>query len=50
MRQRLYQNKDHADLALSLNNIGISYERLGKKEESEMYFNLSKEMKQRLLL
>jgi hypothetical protein len=34
MRQRLYNNKDHADLAHSLNNIGVKFERLGKYEES----------------
>ena len=49
MRKRLYNNKDHADLASSLNNIGCSYSKLGKYEESEIYFNLCKEMKQRLL-
>ncbi len=49
MRQRLYNNKDHPDLAQSLKNIGVSYENLGNKEESEIYYNLCKEMKQRLL-
>ncbi len=48
MRQRLYNNKDHPDLAESLSNIGVIYYRLGKHEESLKWYTECLEMKKRL--
>ena len=36
MYSRLYQG-DHPDLAQSLNNLGVSYERLGENKEALEY-------------
>ena len=48
MRQRLYSG-DHPDFAQSLNNMAVSYERLGDDHKAAEFYLKALEMRQRLL-
>eukprot|EP01025_Chloroclados_australasicus_P026600 TRINITY_DN2642_c0_g1_i5.p1 TRINITY_DN2642_c0_g1~~TRINITY_DN2642_c0_g1_i5.p1 ORF type:complete len:941 (-),score=36.38 TRINITY_DN2642_c0_g1_i5:33-2510(-) len=48
IKQEVYNNQDHASIALGLNNVGVVYDMLGKTREGMSYKLMSLQMRQRL--